>query len=168
MNKDTVIGIAGAVMLIAAMVGVFAYERANAEVPDEGGEPTPEASIGQETLTGNVDLGSSVTRTNNITAVGPSHLTFVMTWSASEGSDTLRLTVTPPADSGLAQRASQEEEDGSITVRFAIAAEHVSHGDWTLKVDFTRATPDDVAGIPPPAGGTTDSTVSFGIGTMFE
>ncbi len=45
MQSDTVIGIVGAVVLVAVMIGVFAYEYNNAEeTPDDGPDPnSPEA-----------------------------------------------------------------------------------------------------------------------------
>lgn len=169
MNKDTLIGIVGSVVLVAAMVVVFVYERANAEVADDT-DDNMVASIAQASLSGSVAVGASDSKTNDITAVGPSNLTFTLAWSAAQGSDTLRLTVTPPSGSeGLNTMTSQAENDGSIKLTVQIPAGHASHGNWTVKVDFTQATPDPLpGGISPPMGGMTDSNVSYTVAVAFS
>lgn len=168
MNKDTLIGIVGSVLLVAAMVIVFAYERANAEVASDGDDDLV-ASIAQASLGGSVAVGASDTKTNNITAVGPSNLTFTLTWTASQGSDTLRLTVTAPSGStGISAMTSPAEDDGSITVKVPIPADYAGQGLWSVKVDFTQATPDSLpGGVSPPVGGMTDSSVSYTVAVAF-
>lgn len=160
------VGIVGSSLLVAAMVVVFVYERANAQGLEDDEDLA--ASIAQSTLSGTVNVGSSDTKTDNITAVGPSNVTFTLTWTASQGSDTLRLTVTPPSGSGLAPMTSTAEDDGSISLRITVHAEHESQGLWSVKVDFTAATADPLpGGIPPPAGGMTDSSVSYSVAVAF-
>lgn len=168
MNKDTLVGIVGSALLVAAMVVVFAYERANAaEVRDNGEGLTP--SIGQASLTGTVNVGSSDTKTSDITAVGATNVTFMLTWTASQGTDTLRLAVTPPAGSDITARTSQAEDDGSITVTVPVPADYAAQGNWTLKVDFVSAEPDTLpGGVTPPVGGMTDSSVSYTISVAFD
>lgn len=167
-NRDTVVGIVGSSLLVAAMVVVFVYERANAEALDDEGEGDLTAAIAQSKLSGTVNVGSSDTKTDNITAVGPSNVTFTLTWTASQGSDTLRFTVTPPSGSDLAPMTSSAENDGSISLRVTVPANHESQGLWSVKVDFTAATADPLpGGIPPPAGGMTDSSVSYSVAVAF-
>ena len=168
MNKDTLIGIVGALVLVAVMVLVFAYESVNVEAADGTGDDLV-ASIDQASVSGSVAVGSSDSKTDNITAVGPRNLTFTLTWTASQGSATLRLTVTPPSGgTDVTAMTSQAEDDGSITVKVPIPADYARQGLWTVKVDFTQATPDDLpGGISPPVGGMTDSAVSYTVAVAF-
>jgi hypothetical protein len=164
-NKDTVIGIVGSALLVAAMVVVFAYERANAQVAT--GEDL-EPAIAQSSLSGSVAVGSSDTKTANITAVGPANVTFHLSWSANNGRDTLRLTVTPPPGSGMQASTSTPSDSGDITVTIPVPAGTENAGNWTVKVDFTAAAPDPLpGGIPPPAGGMTDASVSYEVAVAF-
>ena len=165
MNKDTVIGIVGSALLVAAMVVVFVYERANAEVGDEEGLT---ASIEQPSLSGTANVGQSDTKQANITAVGPSNVTFTLTWTAEQGSDTLKLSITPPSGSEIAAKGSSNEDDGSITVTVPVPADYMGQGLWSVKVDFVSARPAPLpGGVSPPAGGMTDSSVSYSVAVAF-
>lgn len=160
------VGVVGSSLLVAAMVVVFVYERANAEVLDEEDELT--AAIAQASLSGTVGVGLSDTKTDNITAVGPSNVTFTLTWSAEQGTDTLKLTVTPPSGSGMGMVASVAEDDGSITVRVTVPDGYAAQGNWTVKVDFLSAEPDTLpGGVSPPAGGMTDDSVGYKVAVAF-
>lgn len=161
------VGIVGSALLVAAMVVVFVYERANAEVLDDDENLT--ASIAQSSLSGTANVGQSDTKQANITAVGPSNVTFTLTWNAGQGSDTLKLSITPPSGSQIAAKASANEDDESITVTVPIPADYMGQGLWSVKVDFMSAEPASLpGGISPPAGGMTDSSVSYTVAVAFS
>lgn len=158
MNKDTVIGIVGSALLVAAMVVVFAYERANAQVADPD-ELT--ASVAQSTLSGTANVGQSDTKMDNITAPAGTNVTFKLTWTQGNGPDTLKITATPPAGSGITAKSSPNENDGSITLVVAVPMDAV--GDWSVKVDFVSAQggtlPGGIANPNAPA----DTSVSYSV-----
>lgn len=160
MNKDTVIGIVGSVILVTAMVVVFVYERNNVQAtPDVATPPTTHVAVAS--LSGSVAVSKSDSKMDNITAVGSTDIKFHLTWTATNGKDTLKLTVAPPKGN-LTAASSTPTDSGDVTVTVHVPAGTVVRGDWTVQVDFTTATPAPLpGGIQPPAGGMTDSTVSY-------
>lgn len=167
MNKDTLVGIVGSVILVAAMVIVFAYERSNAVATDDGAPDDMAATFNNHTVAGSVGVGASDTKMDNFTVDGPTNVTFLLTWSATNGRDTLRLTVMPPPGSEMVEGATSEASDeGTISLRVAVPAGGWASGEWTVKVDFTEANPDSLPGgidppVPPPMS--TDSSVSYSV-----
>jgi hypothetical protein len=160
MNRDTLIGIVGSALLVAAMVAVFAYERNNAQA--SGADDADGPVVGEPELLGSVQVGSSSQKTVAIAADGPANITFHLAWTASNGRDTLRFTVLPPPGSDLPAAPSQESDSGDLMMVVPLADGQRSDGNWTLKVEFTQASGDELpGGISPPVGGMTDSSVSY-------
>ncbi|MEA3136896.1 MAG: hypothetical protein QOJ26_1244 [Thermoplasmata archaeon] len=160
MNRDTLVGIVGSALLVAAMVVVFVYERNNAQAAL--GDDALVTHVGEASLSGSVAVGQSDSKTDHIAASGPANVTFHLTWTAGNGRDTLKITATPPVGSNLTAKSSQAENDGAIDLVVSIPADGESDGNWTIKVEFTQAAANPLpGGIPPPAGGMTDSTVSY-------
>ena len=159
MNRDTAVGIAGAVLLVAAMVVVFAYERDNAQASSAA--PVA-AHLANAKLTGSVARGASDSKTDHIAQAGPANVTFHLTWTATNGKDTLTITATPPPGSGLKAATSQATDSGSASVTVPIPANQASDGNWTIEVDFAQATPAPLpGGVSPPVGGMTDASASY-------
>lgn len=167
MNKDTVVGIVGAAILVTAMVGIFYYERGVAADGGIGGPggPGTNANTTGPTVTGTVALGSTDSKLANITAASAGNVTFRLTWTATNGADTLQITVAPPTGSGIMEGSVSEPSDsGEITVTVAVPAGATPTGEWKVDVSFTQATPDPLpGGVPPPTNppGSTDTSVDY-------
>lgn len=163
MHRDAVVGVVGAVVLVVAMVGVFSYERARAPGLDGEGE-----SLGDEagpTLEGSVQVGKSDVKVANVTATSASNVTFHLTWKATNGKDTLKLTVAPPTGSGIEEGAVSEAVDsGEVTVTVRVPPGASPEGGWQVTVEFVKATPAALpGGVPPPTPppGSTDASVAY-------
>lgn len=164
MNKDTVIGIVGSVVLVAAMIGVFTYERNQANAgafavtwgTEDATGPTAEGSTAlTETSQATVDVAQT-----NLTEVA-----FTVTWTPAQGTDTLRVTLVPPDGSGLNASEPVQSDTGTILVSVTVpnpvptvdraaganeadatarlAQAHASTlgtGTWTVSVEFVSAT----------------------------
>jgi hypothetical protein len=162
MNKDTVIGIIGSVVLVTAMVVVFVYERNN--MPAAPVVTTPVTHVAVASLAGSVSLSGRDAKMDNITAVGPTDVKFHLTWTATNGKDTLILTVTPPKGN-VSAVTSAPTDSGDATVVVHVPAGTVLRGDWKVQVEFTSAKPTPLpVPIQPPAGGMTDASVSYSVG----
>lgn len=168
MHRDTVIGIVGVVILVAAMVGVFTYERGQAgNLPDAGSGSTTNFTAPAES--GTVALGATEDVDISLNQTGMTNVTFTLTWTATNGVDTLRLVVTPANDTGLTSGfESDAEDDGEITLTVPVpntnAAGTTGVGNWRVSVEFVSADPDLPAPDPvPPPPGTTDTEVDFTI-----
>lgn len=161
MNKDTVIGIVGSVILVAAMVVVFVYERNNVQAaPDVATPPTTHVAVAS--LSGAVPVSKSDSKMDNITAVGPVTITFNLKWTAQamDSKDTLKLTITPPMGNVTAP-APVSGDTGDLSVTVTVPAGTVLQGNWGVAVEFTKATPGTLPGGVMNPAATTDSSVSY-------
>lgn len=171
MNKDTIVGIIGAAVLIAAMIGVFAYERSMAAATAADGSEADDgmgAVLEGPTLTGTVAVGQDDTQTANLDAGDVGNVTFRLTWEATNGRDTLKFSVVPPAGSGLDGATSEPTDSGDATLTIRVPEGADASGTWQVTVEFTEATPDPLpGGVPPPVPppGSTDASVSYTVTT---
>lgn len=160
MHRDTVIGIVGVVILVAAMVGVFTYERSQAGDLD-GGIGAGAANF-TASLSGNAGIGedNAYQEILNVNQSGLTNMTFTLTWTPGDTSvDTLRLIVAMPNNM---THESEEENDGQITLPIEIPAGTDSAGDWQVTVVFVDAQVDSPAGpLDPPVdpAGAADTSV---------
>ena len=170
MHRDTVIGIVGVVILVAAMVGVFSYERNQAAgLNGTGGELT---TVSGPTLSETTAVGATSEQVLALNQTGMTNVTFTLTWSAANGVDTLQLVVVPPAGSGLNETQSEPESDGSISFTVPVpntgADGQLGVGDWQVSVAFVSAE----TNLPqqPPVGvpGTTDEQVAWELETSIQ
>lgn len=170
MNKDTWIGIVGCFILVAAMVGVFTYERANAQAAGTG--PGTVTELAGPTISDTVALGDTKTSLAEFNATSARNVTFTLMWSATNGRDTLKLSVAPPTGSGIMEGGvSPEEDDGEITLTVQIPEDASPQGAWEVKVEFVRAQPDPLpGGVPPPSPvpAQTDASVAFTVETTLS
>lgn len=165
MNRDTVIGIVGATILVLAMVGVFYYERGVAQeagigAGDDGAGGTTNTTL--PSITGSVALGQTDSQLVNVTSSTATNVTFTLTWSGStaQRQNTLKLTVAPPTGSGITEGAvSDPSSSGEITVTVAVPAGADPMGEWKADVEFVSSGSGLPGGVSPP--GTTDSSVSY-------
>jgi hypothetical protein len=166
MNKDTAIGIIGSVVLVAAMVVVFVYERNNP--PAGTGDATgAENHIAMGSLSGSVNVRSSSSMTDNITAVGPTNVTFHLHWTATNGRDSMQVSVTPPTGSNVSAPASMAGDSGDLSITAHIVDGVTAWGNWTIKVDFTDASAMTLPGGVNNPTAMTDSKVSYTIDVKF-
>src|ERR1051326_592820 len=103
MNRDTVIGLVGAVILVVAMVGVFRYERAQ---PETGVDAFTQIAAPGPTAKGTTNVGAKSDATLPVAKTNVTKAVFTVTWTANAGKDTVTLTVTPPAGVGNASTAT--------------------------------------------------------------
>lgn len=101
MDKDTVVGIVGAVILIAAMVGVFYYEGTSADITGAGGSgwavTWTTGTMGGPTADGDTQEGQTSSETLTISAANLTKIEFTLSWTDNVGSaDEFRLVVHPP------------------------------------------------------------------------
>ena len=165
MNRDLVTGIVGGLILVTALVGVFLYERNAGNGPASGVSPPPSIGYTLTPATGTVAVGSSAEQLMRVNASGIHHANFTLTWTATQGRDTLKLTVSPPAGSGITTGGvSQPSSSGSIRVPVDIPDGASPIGDWKVKVEFVSADPG--APIPAPTALPVgmDSSVSWSVG----
>lgn len=176
MNRDTMTGLLAAAVLVAAMVGVFFYER-NVAIASGIGESTATdgnvRTLDGPMVQGTAAVGGSGTGNLLINQTGLTNVTFTLRWSATNGADTLRLTVAPSADTGLTAGAeSDDEADGEITLTIAIpntAADGVlGVGPWEITVTFVSAATGLPAEPPVAPPGTTDTEVAWSIETSLD
>lgn len=168
MNRDTVVGIVGAVILVTAMVGVFYYERSVAATPNGEGDGGPATnSTSGPIVSGTVAVGATDSKLANVTATSARNVTFTLTWTATNGADTLQVTVAPPTGSGIMEGAVSEPSDsGEIVVTVEVPEGATPTGEWKIDVTFTQATPDPLpGGIPPPTPppNSTDASVDYSV-----
>lgn len=152
MDRDVVVGIVGAVVLVAAMVGIFFYERSVAPIPAaEGAAPSMNAT--SATASDTTAVGSS---TEKMLALDGGNATFTLTWTPGDRStDTLGLTVTAPDG-----RVSDAVESSASPIELTFAG---PAGNWTVEVAFVSAE-GPAGGVPGPAGGVgADTSVSWSL-----
>ncbi|HVL49639.1 MAG TPA: hypothetical protein VM889_13875 [Candidatus Thermoplasmatota archaeon] len=164
MNKDTIVGVVGAVILVIAMIGVFKYEGDQAgsatggrNAFDVAWSTTDKAGPSAD---GSVNLKGSADGALKVAEANVTKATFALTWTATNGKDKLKLTVTSP--SGEAKTA--ESDTGTVNVAFDVAplppattargddanaakkglapqaGANAAVGEWKLKVEFLDAT----------------------------
>lgn len=174
-SKDTLIGIVGAVILVAAMAGVFWYEGANA-----GGAGSQRfdvqwstATMDGPTVEGETQEGESTDETVELTTANITEVSFTLSWSDDVGDpDTFRITVTSP-DGSLMN--STEGDSGEIRVAFPgvndlppektvladseedaraqLADQHtktLGQGEWQVTIELVEAGDFDPTGQGPP------------------
>jgi hypothetical protein len=175
MNRDIVVGIIGTCVLVAAMVGVFLYERNNAGTtgtgPDTGGPGGALASPAP--VTGSTAVGQSKDATILVNATSASTVTFTLTWTPSQTSkDTLSLAIKPPAGATIQVNGTQQSDAGKIEVSVPVPSGVSPAGTWTATVKFVSASP-TVGGVTPPTnplppGTGTDASVSWSLATALK
>lgn len=171
MHRDTVIGIVGVVILVAAMVGVFTYERTQAS--DLGNGDGAGAGNFTASLSGTSDLGEDQAVPQNLTVnvTGLTNITFTLTWSPGQQTsvDTMKLVVVMPNNMS---HESDPENDGEITLSVPVPEGVDSAGEWQVVAAFTQATvAAPVVGQPPVDPGipnTTDTSVSWNVDVTGE
>lgn len=180
LNKDTVIGIVGSIVLVAAMIGVFTYERSQANA---GAFAVTWESVQSDgpSAEGSTPLQQSTETTVDIAQTNLTSVDFTVSWTPTQGTDTLRVTVTPPEGSGLNATEPVEGDSGTITVSVPVPnalptvdraagadesdatarlaqsyASPVGTGTWTITVEFVSAS--GVIPVPgaPPVGSDTE------------
>lgn len=173
MHRDTVIGIVGVVILVAAMVGVFTYERGQAA--DLTGPGGTVANLTGPSDDGSVAVGSSTDVTMSINTTGLTNITFTLAWTPGNGVDTLKLSAAPGNDTGLTTGfESSEESDGEITLTIPLnntaTDGKVGTGAWQLTVTFVSASPGGPLPVSPPVAppGSTDSAVDFTVESALQ
>lgn len=151
MDRDVVVGIVGAVVLVAAMVGIFFYERSVAPVADaDGGGAATNAT--SASASGTTAVGESTTETVFLSG---GNATFTLTWTPGQQStDTLGITVTAPDGT---QSAPVEGSTSPLEVALAGPA-----GNWTIEVAFVSAS-GPAGGVGPAAGVGADTSVSWDV-----
>lgn len=93
-NRDTAVGMVGAVVLIAAMGGVFFYERGQFQTYEVSWET---AEVVSESASGTLDEGDSAAPNFSVEEERLSTATASLSWSDDAGgADTFRLTVEGP------------------------------------------------------------------------
>lgn len=167
MNKDTLIGIVGAAVLVAAMVGVFQYEQAIA-----AGAPGPAdwalATAAGPGVAGATDLGAVSEEIVNVTRLNLTEVAFTLTWTAQNGADTLTLTVVPP-EGVASEPLTVSGDSGTLELKVPVpnekptgAARTLGAGEWQVSVQFTSA-----SGLAPqsPVPVAADASVSWSLAT---
>lgn len=149
MNRDTLTGVVGALVLVGAMVGVFLYERANAAEagignPSDSPLPLVNATAPGPSTTGVAALGGDTTKVLPISQGNLTRVAFTVTWTATNGKNTLQVRVEPPAGAGPAVE-SEAEDDGSLEVAVTLpsnltAPHQAGTGDWKVTVAYLRGT----------------------------
>lgn len=166
MNKDTVVGILGAVILVAAMVAIFYYE--GTQVPGgaggaggTGGGAGGNALYRTSTVGGPTASGQNTEEvTVDITQANVTAINFTLTWTddANTDPDTFRVTVTGPT--GTTYEGTAEGSDGAegVVVRISpinsvpaaanAAPDTLGQGTWTVSVELVSV--GQVGGLPLP------------------
>jgi hypothetical protein len=128
MNKDTVVGILGAVILVAAMVAIFYYEgtQAPAGTATGGGGNLPPGTTFRETsaagpsASGNAQGGTPAEGDIMVNATNVTAIEFTLTWiddvpdpTTASGNDEFSVTITTPDNRSLPAVTSN---NGTATV----------------------------------------------------
>lgn len=174
-TKDTIIGVVGAVILVAALTGVFYYEGSSAE--GAGGGSQWDVTWATETeegpsADGSTDEDETTEETLAVSATNMTDATFTLTWTDDQGSpDTFNLTVTSPT--GETRSAEGDSEEISVTfegvnevpeeatvpgdseseAREQAASQYTSkrgQGDWTVEIACVNAGDTDPVGAGEP------------------
>ncbi|HET6405579.1 MAG TPA: hypothetical protein VFH78_13120 [Candidatus Thermoplasmatota archaeon] len=168
MHRDTVIGIVGVVILVAAMVGVFTYERSQAGALP-GGAGGEVGNFTLEAVTGTAAVGETEQQIVTFNQTGLTNVTFTLTWTpgAQTSMNTLELVVTMPDGTPF---EAAPENDGEITLTVPVnntsSAGTAGVGDWQVSVRFVSAEVTTPVGQPPAQPpvvppNTTDQSVDF-------
>jgi hypothetical protein len=172
MHRDTIIGIVGVVILVAAMVGVFTYESGQAAVLGPGTFQL--ANLTGASIEGSVDVGGEASDVLTLTQTNLTKVAFTLRWGSAQTSEnTLQLVVAPANGTGLDTGVeSDAETDGEITVEIMVPnAEPTSGplalgvGDYHVTVRFLSAAVPTAGVSPPGALPVTDSTVTWTLTT---
>lgn len=169
-NKDTVIGIVGAAVLVAAMFGVFQYEKALAAERTGAGAWTPTALPGPG-LTGTTALGAISEETVDVTQLNLTEVVFTLTWTAQSGSDTMTMTIVPPEGVPGGENFTVSGDSGTLSVTVPVpnvepSADNpgrLGAGEWQVSVQFTAASGMAPSQVPVPVN--PDTTVSWTLAT---
>lgn len=193
MKRDTIVGIVGAVALIAAMAGIFQYEKSQ-----------PASTLGSKafdvawaiedangpTTTAATPLGETTEATLEIAQANLTRAKFTVAWTPQQGTDTLRVVVTPPAGSGLSPGETRADSGEAVVeielpnevppdFRMFANSEAEAHarlaaqntqslgtGTWTIAVTFEEAS--GVVPVPglPPVGA--DTEVQWDVATILS
>lgn len=173
MHRDTVIGIVGVVILVAAMIGVFTYERGQAaNLPGTGGGAGNATFSATAPAISAVAVGGSGVANVTLNQTGMTNVTFTITWTPGQNSiDTVSVSIAPGATTQMTTGASSDpENDGSIEVTVPIpntaSDGTIGVGPWEITVTFESAALNTPAGQPPvqpppPVPVQPDSTLDF-------
>jgi len=174
MHRDTVIGIVGVVILVAAMVGVFTYERGQASLLGDGAGAAV-ANFTGPSADGTVAIGATADSDIMINQTGLTNITFTITWTAGANvADTLRVIAQPANDTGLSTAfESNAEDDGEIVLTIPLTNDDTTGalgmGNWRISVEFVSSEVAAGPGINPPdplPGG--DQNVNFAIASALQ
>lgn len=140
MHRDTVVGLVGAVLLVAALVGIFFYEARNAPATDTGAFATV-AEEGPGVQGDPIGEGATGEHDLEIDAQGLAAIDFVVVWNDDNGDpDVFQVRVLGP---GGVSRTSETEDDGEIRVRFeglnASPSGTNGTGVWHVTVELVDA-----------------------------
>lgn len=183
MNKDTLTGILGALVLVAAMTGVFFYERG------QFSEYNVEWAAGEATTTnldGNpLDHGADRTHTVNVTLNEAlvAGVTIDVRWSENQG-DEFGLEVTAPDGSSKRERGTggrltlmvpvqdappattvaDRDRDAALEQAWSginETAREAGQGDWILQVTLHDAMRENEVPVLDPEPGDNSYTITF-------
>lgn len=179
MNKDTVVGIVGAVILVVAMIGVFKYEGEQGAATLGANAYDVTWATGDSngpTESGTTALKSKSDKTLTLATTNLTKVQFTLAWKPTNGKDSFKLTVTGPdgepkpqtvaGDGGSSNSLTltfdniqeipikaQQFADDETEAQARLAKDHTGRkgtGAWTVTVEFTDATGIQlVPGAPP-------------------
>lgn len=169
MHRDTVIGLVGVLILVAAMVGVFSYEQSQAA--DVDGALILQ-SVPGPSLEGTTAVGEVTGETVALNQTGMTNVTFTLRWTAGTGVDTLALAVVPPNGTTTEQVYETQGDTGELTVTVpvpnAARSGETGVGAWQVSVQFVSASTGLPTEPPVPVPNTTDSQVSWTLETSVQ
>lgn len=175
-NRDTVVGVAAALVLVGAMAGVFLYERSQFDEYPVTWETTTSATL-EETAS----LGEGDERSHELaaSAAGISHVDATLTWTDDVGDpDSFTLTLEAPngsttSDSGdggeiqLASGVTPAPDVSSVAGRSPDEAREQANGtvdstkgqgSWTATVSL-----DEAPGTDQAVGGQEDGANDYNV-----
>lgn len=156
-RKDTIVGVTAAVILVAAMAGVFLYERAQFQEYPVTWEAAPVQSL-EDGRT--LSEGESQTYPLEATTKGMAHLRAELTWTDGNGeADTFAVDVESPGGSTVQESAASspieaqvdvnpEPDTSTVSARSADEARQQANssvtstegqGNWTVTVTLESA-----------------------------
>lgn len=169
MHRDTVIGLVGVAILVAAMVGVFSYEQSQAA--GIGGALALQ-NVTLPAVTGSTPLGETTDETVAIDQTGITNVTFTLRWTPGAGVDTLAIAVVPPEGASAQQVFDAQGDTGELVVTVPVPntsqAGALGTGGWQVSVQFTSASSGLPQEPPVPVPGTTDAEVSWTLDTTVQ
>lgn len=175
-NRDTLVGVAAALLLVGAMAGVFLYERSQFTEYPITWETSTAASLDEG---GSLAEGDERTHELAVGASGISHVEATLTWTDDVGDpDTFTLTVEAPngsttSDSGdgeeieLAAQVTPAPDISTVSGRTPEEARQQANqsvdstegqGTWSATVSL-----DDAPGTDQAVGGQEDGTNDYSI-----